>query len=88
MSVTPGPNARSPSIRNGRSATVPGSNTVSVWPIIRTRALPLPPRRPITRSPSRSCSPVGSCRMRSISHPPRSNLAWHRSAIAFTPSGV
>ena len=30
MSVTPGPNARSPSIRNGRSATVPGSNTVSV----------------------------------------------------------
>ena len=88
MSVTPGPNARSPSMRKGRSATVPGSNTVSVCPIIRTRARPLPSRRPITRSPSRSWSPVGSCRTRSTAHPPRSNLAWHRSAIAFTPSGV
>ena len=28
----PGPTARSPSIRNGRSATVPSSKTVSMWP--------------------------------------------------------
>ena len=30
ISETPGPRAISPSIRNGRSATVPSSNTVSM----------------------------------------------------------
>ena len=36
MSLTPGPWARSPRISNGRAAAVPGSNTVSRWPISRT----------------------------------------------------
>ena len=30
MSDTPGPSARSPSVRYGRAAAVPGSNTVSM----------------------------------------------------------
>ena len=33
MSVTPGPWAIPSSMRNGRSAAVPGSNTVSMWPM-------------------------------------------------------
>ena len=37
MSVTPGPKAMPSSIRNGRSAAVPGSKTVSMWPISSTR---------------------------------------------------
>ena len=33
MSVTPGPYAMPSSIRNGRAAAVPGSNTVSMCPM-------------------------------------------------------
>ena len=40
MSVTPGPVAMPSSIVNGRSAAVPGSNTVSMWPMqSRARAI-------------------------------------------------
>ena len=43
MSVTPGPWAMPSSMRNGRSAAVPGSNTVSMWPMSRTRGPPALP---------------------------------------------
>ena len=33
MSVTPGPVAMPSAIANGRAAAVPGSNTVSMWPM-------------------------------------------------------
>ena len=36
MSVTPGPVAMPPWIANGLSAAVPGSNTVSMWPMQRS----------------------------------------------------
>ena len=50
MSVTPGPWAMPSSIRNGRSAAVPGSNTVSMWPMSRTRG---PSDRPVERADDR-----------------------------------
>ena len=60
MSVTPGPVAMLPSRRNGRAAGVPGSNTVSMWPISRTRAPPgRPSKVPTTVLPRR---PSGSGR--------------------------
>ena len=43
MSVTPGPVAMPSSIANGRAAAVPGSNTVSMWPMSRTRGAPVGP---------------------------------------------
>ena len=47
MSVTPGPWAiPSASIANGRSAAVPGSNTVSMWPMRSSRGAPGVPRSP------------------------------------------
>ena len=89
MSETPGPSARSPSMRKGRSATVPGSKTVSVCPIIRsTRGPPEPSRRPITRSPSRAPRRAARGPHRSTDQPRAANRASHRSAISFTPSGV
>ena len=36
MSLTPGPYARPSRMANGLSATVPGSKTVSVWPMSKT----------------------------------------------------
>src|SRR5438874_1885191 len=65
MSVTPGPWAfPAPSIMNGRSAAVPGSKTVSMWPINRIRgppAVPLGPSHvPITVAP---WMPAGSGRL-------------------------
>ena len=59
MSVTPGPNALPPSDRYGRCAAVPGSKTVSMWPMSSSRG-PSPSSRPTTRSPSRGPSPSGS----------------------------
>ena len=66
MSVTPGPIALPPSDRYGRSAAVPGSKTVSMWPISSSRG-PSPSSRPMTRSPSRGPSPRarGVCARRS-----------------------
>ena len=47
MSVTPGPWAiPSASIVNGRSAAVPGSKTVSMWPISKVRGPSDVPRGP------------------------------------------
>src|SRR5215211_6659726 len=56
-SVTPGPYARRPRLRNGRAAAVPASNTVSMWASSSKRRPPLPTglrpaRRPTTMSPS------------------------------------
>ena len=48
MSETPGPCAMPSSIRNGRSATVPGSNTVSMWPTSSTVG---PSESPSPRTP-------------------------------------
>ena len=58
MSVTPGPYAMPSSMRNGRSAAVPGSNTVSMWPISRTRGAAGPSRR-TCRRPSLPRRPLG-----------------------------
>ena len=54
MSVTPGPVAMPAWISNGRSAAVPSSNTVSMWPMhSRTGPYGSPPANsPITVSPS------------------------------------
>ncbi len=89
MSETPGPRAMSPSMRNGRSATVPSSNTVSMWPTSSTLGPPAPRSRPITRSPSCDGSPSPArCGRRSTSQPFATNRASHMSAITFTPCGV
>ena len=53
MSVTPAPCARPCSTRYGRSATVPSGNTVSIWPMRRSRGPPgVPAIVPTTVSPS------------------------------------
>ena len=58
MSVTPGPRRVAvASIANGRSAAVPGSKTVSMWPMRRTRGPPAPgapSQRPDDRRPERA----------------------------------
>ena len=61
MSVTPGPWAMPSSMRNGRSAAVPGSKTVSMWPMSSDarRRRPCRGTSPTTVSPKR---PVGSGR--------------------------
>ena len=45
MSDTPGPRAMSPSTRNGRSAAVPSSKTVSMCPTSKTFGPPVPRSR-------------------------------------------
>ena len=83
MSATPGPKQRMPSRRNGRSATVPDGNTVSVWPSRATGRVPSPaisttmlrpgPSGSSTHSqvqPSGSSQPATSSATRSCSRPP------------------
>ena len=59
MSVTPGPVASPSAMANGRSATVPGSKTVSMWPISMSRAPgdAGPLSVPMTVAPSRPGPP-------------------------------
>ncbi len=72
MSVTPGPVAMPPWMANGRSSTVPGSNTVSMWPMHRSVGPPgsAPGSSPMTVSPrswSFSCDVTVKPRIRSRS---------------------
>ena len=89
MSETPGPRAIPSSMRNGRSAAVPSSNTVSMCPTSRTAwCAPRPTRRPISRSPSCACAVGGLVRDAAPRpSPPSRKRASARSAIAFTPAG-
>jgi hypothetical protein len=86
MSVTPGPYARPPSTRNGRSAAVPGSKTVSMCPMSRIAgpAASEPGRRPITVEPSR---PAGSGWIVTSAPTSPRNPATNRPTSS-TPSGV
>ena len=59
MSVTPGPNALPPSDRYGRSAAVPASKTVSMWPISSSRG-PSPSRPADDEVAELRLSPSGS----------------------------
>ena len=73
------------SIRNGRSATVPGSNTVSMWPISRARGPPAwPSNVAMTVDPSR---PAGSGRRSMVAPSSVANSATQRPT-ASTPSAV
>ena len=85
MSVTPGPKAVSSSIRNGRSAAVPGSKTVSRWPMRSTRGASARPLNVATTvAPSR---PAGSGRISTSAPSSPRNDATNRP-ISSTPSGV
>ena len=84
MSVTPGPYATPSSIRNGRSAAVPGSNTVSMCPISRTRGpRGVPENVPTTVAPYR---PLGSGRT-STSAPIPSRIRRHPAPDLVDASG-
>ena len=89
MSVTPGPRAMpSASIANGRSAAVPGSNTVSMWPTSSSRGPPAVPRSPsqvpMTVPPNR---PDGSGR-RSTRAPLSTRKPATNEPTSSTPAGV
>ena len=85
MSVTPGPYARpSASTRNGRSAAVPGSKTVSMWPMRITRGPPAAPRSvPTIVDPKRL---AGSGRASTSAPMSDRNPATNRPTSS-TPSG-
>ena len=83
MSATPGPKQRIPSRRNGRAATVPAGNTVSVCPssattprpdpgsaITMLRAGPSGSSTHSVRQPSGASQPASSSATRSCSTPP------------------
>ena len=85
MSVTPGPFAMPSAMRNGRSAAVPGSKTVSMWPISRTRGPPGRPSNVVTTvSPSR---PAGIRPGLDAAAEP-SRKAAVQPPTSLTPSGV
>ena len=85
MSVTPGPCAVPSSMRNGRSAAVPGSKTVSMCPMSRTRGpSALPPNVATMVLPNR---PSGSGRI-SMSAPRSDRKPAVQRPTSLTPSGV
>src|SRR3990172_6746188 len=84
MSAVPGPNARPPSSRKGRSAAVPAGKTVSRCARRRSPPAPPPWNRPTIVSPSR---PSGSGSIETPA-PSRSRKAAVQRPTRFTPSGL
>ena len=80
MSVTPGPNAWPSATRNGRAAAVPGSNTVSIWPMSKPGA-----RRADPGSRRRSCRRAWRVAWRVTVAPRRSMNPATQPATSSTP---